>query len=58
MTSRFTPQITKATDHFWFAGLAGSPSLRVGPEDFDLPELLLFNERQTSPTAFPVDERG
>jgi uncharacterized protein DUF1488 len=38
------PPIRDAAHHkIRFAGLGSSPSLRVGPEDFDLPELLLSN---------------
>ncbi len=38
------PTIRDAAHHkIRSAGLGDSPSLRVGPEDFDLPELLLSN---------------
>jgi uncharacterized protein DUF1488 len=38
------PTIRDAAYHkIRFVGLVGSPSLRVGPEDFDVPELLSSN---------------
>jgi Protein of unknown function (DUF1488) len=41
------PTIRDAAHHkIRSAGSGGSPSLRLGPEDFDLPELQLFNERE------------